>query len=442
MPEAIDTNAKALKINLDPAIYGAFAEIGAGQEVSAWFFRVGGAAGTVAKTMSAYDMAVSDAIYGAGERYVSRERLRSMLEREYALLVERLGAKRGDTSSFFAFADTVATRSFKGGNECHGWTGLRFQHRPGAEPSDILLHVALLDPTARQQQQTLGVLGVNLLFAAYYMRESLAGMLASLMDGLSLQNLEIDVVDCSGPAFADGADQRSIAVGMLSRGLTHAVVFDESGRMEQPSTVFRKRGMLVHRCSLKRDNPELDAMMRGSAALLAAEGKAPERGPLPVLELCVAMPTGAQAGSADAVASAVDRVFRPGSATVLTDLPETFRLSAFLRRSSPDPIRFVVGLDAVVTILRDRFYAEVSGGLLEGLGKLLTPNTRLYVFSMPASVLKERLALHGVEPSFWSAADKATIGLDDLTVSPPAGYLLEFLKSAGWAVSAGAPPHR
>lgn len=437
MPDTLDTNAKALRINLDPSAYGAFAEIGGGQEASRWFFRVGGAAGTVAKTMSAYDMAVSDAIYGSGERYVSRERLRSMLAHEYALLLQRLGPTRGEKTAFFAFADTVATRSFKGGNECHGWMGLRFQHAPGAPPSDILLHAALQDPTADQQQQTLGVLGVNLIFGACYLLKDLDAFLKSLLDGLSLRNVEIDVVDCRGPAFGTATDQRELAMRMLAHGLTQAVVFDEEGVMEQPSTVFRKRAVLVHRCSLKHENPELERMLDGSAALLESEGIKTEREPLRVLELCVpGTPEDAAAEKA-----AVDRVFRPGRghASMLTRFRETYRVSMYIRRTSNDPIRFILGLDAVVTVLRDSFYAgRLEGGLLEGLGRLLAPNVKLYVFPMRAEVLREQLRLHDVEPAFWSAPDKPVLCADDISLAPPAGHLLEFLKSAGWVVAASA----
>ncbi|MBN8248446.1 MAG: TonB-dependent receptor, partial [Verrucomicrobia bacterium] len=135
MNERPDTHQKALQINLDPSKYGVFAEIGAGQEVARWFFRVGGASGTIAKSMSAYDMIVSDAIYGQSERYVSRQRLEAMLDHEYSLLVSRLRDKRGATTRFFVFADTVAARAFNRRDETHGWMGIRFQSEPGAEPS-------------------------------------------------------------------------------------------------------------------------------------------------------------------------------------------------------------------------------------------------------------------------------------------------------------------
>ena len=163
--EPLDTHQKALAINLDASRYGTFAEIGAGQEVVRWFFRVGGAAGTIAKSISAYDMAVSDAIYGRTERYVCRTRLDSMLAYEHDLNLTRLAPSRGDKTAFFTFADTVSARNFKGTNECHGWMGVTFQSRPGAADSEIILHVRMLDTEAVLQQEALGIVGVNLFTA-------------------------------------------------------------------------------------------------------------------------------------------------------------------------------------------------------------------------------------------------------------------------------------
>src|SRR4051812_31885591 len=170
-PESLGTHQKALQINLDPSKYGTFAEIGAGQEVARWFFRVGGAAGTIAKSMSAYDMVVSDAIYGPADRYVSRSRLQTMLDYEYKLQHDRLSAKRGATTKFFVFADTVTARSYKSSNECHGWMGIRFQVEPGKEPSQIIIHVRMLDRENLQQQEALGIMGVNLLHGALYLHD-------------------------------------------------------------------------------------------------------------------------------------------------------------------------------------------------------------------------------------------------------------------------------
>ena len=163
-----DTHQKALQINLDPRWYGTIAEIGAGQEVARWFFRAGGAAGTVAKTISAYDMAVSDAVYGKSGRYVSMQRLQAMLDHEFKLNLDRLDLERGDSNAFFAFADTVVARSYRGGNECHGWMGVKFQSRPHDEPSQIILHVRMLDAEAGLQQEALGIVGINLLHGAFF----------------------------------------------------------------------------------------------------------------------------------------------------------------------------------------------------------------------------------------------------------------------------------
>lgn len=440
MPEALDTNAKALKLNLDQSTYGTFAEIGGGQEVSRWFFRVGAAAGTVAKTISAYDKAMSDAIYGGGERYVSRDRLRSMLDYEFKLLHERLAESRGSRSRFFVFADTVETRNYAGTNEPNGWMGLRIQHEPGAPTSDILLHVSLRDPTALLQQQSLGVLGVNLVFAAFYQRASGADMLAALMDGLSTDSIEIDVVDCSGPAFKTVGDPGDVTLHMLGRGLGHAVAFDEQGRMEQPSTVFRKRVILLHRCSLVHDNPALDRMLDAAVAMARVENPQLERAPLRLLELSVAAAMGDKPAVAGTDARArLDWLRRPGYGALVTNYSENFRIPEYVRRYTPEPIRMVIGLDSAVTILRSHFYKNVDGGMLEGLGRMLTENTRLDVFSMPAADFRERLAAHRVESEFCRVPEKRVLTIADLQIAPPAGHLLNFLRDSGWIAGVDTP---
>jgi hypothetical protein len=196
--EPVDTHSKALRINLDPRWYGTFAEIGAGQEVVRWFFRVGGAAGTVAKSMSAYDMQVSDAIYGHADRYVSRNRLQAMLDHEFGLDIERLGPERGDNTSFFAFADTVVARSYRGTNECHGWMGIKFQSRANDEPSQVVMHIRMLDEEASAQQEALGIVGVNLCYGAFFLSHVPEELVESLLDNLTTRRLEIDMLEFSG----------------------------------------------------------------------------------------------------------------------------------------------------------------------------------------------------------------------------------------------------
>jgi hypothetical protein len=193
--ERLTAHQKALRINVDATVHGTFAEIGAGQEVVRWFFHVGGAASTVAKTISAYDMQVSDAIYGSAKRYVSKQRLQAMLDYEYDLLVQRLAGVRGERSAFFAFADTVATSSYSRHEDGHGWVGLKFQHRPMHPPSQITLHARLLDSDNVRQQEAIGTLGVNLLYAAYHLHGDPHMLVSSLGDELSRERLEIDMVD-------------------------------------------------------------------------------------------------------------------------------------------------------------------------------------------------------------------------------------------------------
>src|SRR3984957_11768075 len=188
--EKLNTGQKALQINLDAKKYGTFAEIGAGQEVARWFFHVGKASGTVAKTISAYDMAVSDAIYGASDRYVSRKRLQAMLDLEFDLLLKRLDKTRGDKCPFFAFADTVATKRDEG----QGWLGIKFQVHPHGEPSTIIIHVRMLDKENMRQQEALGIIGVNLIHGAFYQSADPSALIGSLLDDLSSERIEVDMI--------------------------------------------------------------------------------------------------------------------------------------------------------------------------------------------------------------------------------------------------------
>src|ERR1700732_1116476 len=224
----LSTNQKALKINLDPMFYGAFAEIGAGQEVARWFFKVGAAAGTISKSISAYDMAVSDAIYGQCKRYVSRERLQGMLDYEHGLNLERLQSSRGATTAFFAFANTVAARNYQGTNECHGWMGVKFQTRPRDEDSQIIIHVRMLDQENDLQQETLGIVGVNLLYGAFFLHHKPEELLESLLDNLSTNRIEIDMIEFSGIEYRY-VDNRVMSLKLVQLGLSGAAMFGPSG---------------------------------------------------------------------------------------------------------------------------------------------------------------------------------------------------------------------
>src|SRR5471032_11180 len=246
----ITPHEKAVQINLDKRFYGTFAEIGAGQEVARWLCRVGGASGTLAKTISAYDMAFSDAIYGKGERYVSQVRLQNMLDYEFALLIERLNAKRGAETSFFVFADTVSARNYLGTNECHGWMGIKFQLQPQAEPSEIVIHVNMLDKENLQQQEALGIIGVNLTYGAFYLHSEPEKLIASLLDSLSTSRLEVDMIKFLGPYFSN-VDNRLMALQLVEKGLSNAALIGANGDVLQPSEVLHKKPILVERGSFR-----------------------------------------------------------------------------------------------------------------------------------------------------------------------------------------------
>src|ERR1700686_1346320 len=217
----LSPHQKALKINLDPLFYGTFAEIGAGQEVARWFFKVGAAAGTISKSISAYDMAVSDAIYGRCKRYHSRERLQGMPDYEHGLNRDRLRMSRGDSTAFFAFANTVAARNYQGTNECHGWMGVKFQAHPRDDNSQIIIHVRMLDRENDLQQETLGIVGVNLLYAAFFLHHRPELILESLLDHLTTQRIEIDLIEFSGIEFRH-VENRVMSLTRGERGVRGA----------------------------------------------------------------------------------------------------------------------------------------------------------------------------------------------------------------------------
>src|SRR5262245_65291198 len=248
--ETLTTHNKALRINLDPSKYGTCVEIGAGQEVARWLFRVGGAAGTIAKTMSAYDMTISDAIYGPAERYVTRQRLQSMLDHEYCLLIERLQPKRGATTRFFVFADTVRARGYKTADESHGWMGVRFQTEPQTEPSQIIIHVRMLDNENLLQQEALGIMGVNVLHGAIYLHADPVAFIHSLMDSLSADRVEVDMIKFSGPAFQK-VDNRLMSLELVQQGLANSAMFTADGEVVQAAEILYKKPILVERGSFR-----------------------------------------------------------------------------------------------------------------------------------------------------------------------------------------------
>jgi hypothetical protein len=263
MPEEkLNTSQKALAINLDARKYGTFAEIGAGQETARCFFRAGGAAGTVAKTISAYDMTVSDAIYGPTERYVSRQRLQAMLDYEWKLLLSRLDEQRGDRNTFFVFANTVATRGYKSRDPGYGWLGVRFQTQPHEPPSEIIIHVRMLDHESVRAQEALGIVGVNLIYGAFHQHGGPTKLIGSLLDGLEEGRMEVDMIKFSGPRFA-GLDNRLMALQLVQQWLTEAALFTADGETVVPGELLYKKPVLVERGSFRPiTRPMLDMLER------------------------------------------------------------------------------------------------------------------------------------------------------------------------------------
>src|SRR5215472_15531458 len=242
--EKSDTHQKTLALNLDDSIFGSFAEIGAGQEVARWFLRVGGASGTVAKTISAYDKEVSDHLYGIGTRYVSKARLQAMLETEWGQLLGQLEGSRAVNTKFFSFADTVSARNYAGTNDCHGWVGLRFQRRPRGTPNEVILHVNLRDPSHQSQQEAVGILGVNLIDAAFHALGTPEGFLASVFEDLELQSVEIDCLECRGPVF-EGWDRSEIHALLVAGGYAEAVVFPADNQLLPSNELLYKQALVL-----------------------------------------------------------------------------------------------------------------------------------------------------------------------------------------------------
>lgn len=376
----LGTRQKALALNLDGRTYGAIAEIGGGQEVAGWFFRVGGAAGTVAKTISAYDMAISDRVYGPAKPYVSRQRLHAMLEHEFATVSEQLNEKVGQNKSFFAFANTVATRRFHGSDHGRGWIGIRFQRHPREEPSQISLHAHLLDSQADREQEALGILGVNLIYGAFSFHDNPQRLIASLMDELSRERIEIDMIKFAGPAF-DGIDNRLMSLQLVEQGFTDAAMATAAGEVVQPSEVLYKKPILVGRGSYRPITKlTLDLLERAREAFLKEPGVDGQQ-PVILAEMTLHNLTSsdAQMGHEDFLARA-EILGALGFDVLITRFEQNYQVAEYLAAYSDKPIGFAVGLPMVKKFIEEKYYADLAGGVLEGFGRLFKRSVKIYVY--------------------------------------------------------------
>jgi len=374
------TAVKALKVNLDDSIYGTVVEIGAGQEVARQFFSAGAAAGTIAKTMSAYDMKVSDEVYGKAGRYVSRERAEQMLAHEYGLLIERLQEHRDADTRFFSYAATVTARSYSQKNECHGWVGIRRQSKVNGEPSEIVMHVRMLDETNHEQSEALGILGINLVHAAYYADNDPEKIIDSLQDGMgSDKRIEIDLIHFSGPDFAE-VENRLVNLYLIRSWSCRAVMFDVSGDSIVPASALRKKDAVVIRGSFKPPT-KVHTDMRETAIKHFSQ----ELGVEPDNVLVVAEITMNELSDQDSQANSdflarVDLLNELGFSVLISDYLRFFRLRSWIRRYTKNRIGMVLSVLDFNSLFDTEYYDGLEGGILEAMGKLFSDNTYVYVY--------------------------------------------------------------
>jgi hypothetical protein len=422
-----DTHRKALRLNLDTNIYGTVAEVGAGQEVARWLFQVGGASGTVAKSISAYDMKVSDEIYGTSPRYVSLERLEQMLNHEYDLLVSRLEEVRGADTAFFVFANTVSAVNYFGTNIPHGWVGLRFQTEPGSSPNDVILHVNLKDRTNLRQQQALGILGLNLIYGAFYLRDSIDDFLMGLVDTLSMNRIEVDYVNCRGPAFA-GIDHRLTCIKLVRLGLAHAIVFRPEEGVVEPLSVLYKRPVVIERGSFRSARPIFSQMLELSARQLADDIPETGRDPAALLEISIHNLLAKVTADDDELIERIERLNDLDQCVMLSDFRENFQLSEYLVRYTKAPIRLVMGIATLVQLFQETYYETLDGGIVEAMGRLIARNVRIYAFTMSSERFQRRLKAFSIDLSFWEYPESGPVTVDNILPKSHLKHLYIYLR--------------
>jgi hypothetical protein len=439
--EKLDTHHKALTLNLDQSKFGSFAEIGAGQEVARWFLVAGAASGTVAKTISAYDKEVSDDLYGSGSRYVSKQRLEAMLESEWKQLLTQLSKTRGPHTRFFSFVDTISARNFAGTNEPHGWVGLRFQSEPGGPANDILLHINMLDTANVPEQEAIGILGVNLIYAAFYELQSKESFLEGVAQDVVKERIEIDYIDVRGPAF-EGWDRRSLLVYLASAGFAEAVFFPANGPEVPPTEALYKKAVVLAPGYFGH----VDAEHRQVHARLLASG-------VQQLQNELGEPHGAPAGFFCLTASSfvpnepppqipdlirrIDALLAAGGDVLLFRQSELYQMTPVVNRYTKAPVRFVSGLSLVIRAFED-LYGHLEGSRLEALGRLFAQNVRIYAYPMTGGDLREWLNSVSMTGWEWSETD-GWVSAAQLRRTGPLGHLFNYLLASNFLVPMPVP---
>ncbi len=379
--EILSTNQKALQINRDQAKYGTFAEIGAGQEVARFFFKVGGAAGTIAKSISAYDMTVSDAIYGSTQRYVSRQRLHSMLDHEFKLLRERLDQPVGAETTFFAFANTVKAKSFADADESHGWLGIRFQVTPRTEPSEIIIHIRMLDESNPQQQEALGIFGVNVIYGAFFLHQNMVAFLESLVDNLSSKRVEVDMIKVSGPIFKN-EDNRIMSLELVRLGLADSAMFTADGDVVQPSEILYKKAILVERGSFRPVTRVTLNMLDCAKAQFAQEPKVQGADIIVLTEMTLRNLSEDGIIDNKDFLDRVDLLGALGKTVLISNYGRFYQLADYLFRYTHKMIGLAMGIPTVREIFKEKYYTDLEGGILESFGRLFKNDLKMYIYPL------------------------------------------------------------
>jgi hypothetical protein len=375
---------KALRINLNDNIYGTFAEIGAGQETVRQFFRAGGASGTIAKAMSAYDKAFSDAIYGieADRRYVTEARLRKMLAREVSLLEERIERDTNPNRMFFSYANTVATIDFAKKYKGHGWVGIKYQIDPEEKVyNEIVLHIRFKENDARLQQETLGILGTNLIYGAFYKYNEPKKLLKYLYDHLDKDQLEIDTINFSGPVFKD-IDNRLMSLQLVRNGMTDAVMFAPDGNNVLPARVLYKKNILALRGSFRPVTKVNMDMYQKSLDMFVKENKVDEKNTQVIFEITL---SNLRAEGEIDEQDFMDRaklLCSLGQTVLISNFQEYYKLVEYFSQYTKSRMGLAMGVNNLVDIFDQKYYSHLSGGILEAFGKLFFKDLRVYLYPM------------------------------------------------------------
>lgn len=371
---------KALRINLNSEIYGSFSEIGAGQEVAATFFQAGASSGTIALSQSAYDMKISDSIYGECKRYVSQERLESMLIKDFESIQEKLD-NRKDDSKFFAYADTIETLNYHKTNNGHGWFGVRFQLTPNSEPNTVIVHANLHDNDALLQQKAVGRLGVNLLYACYHHANDIDKFLLSLTDSISDGRLEIDMFNITGPDF-NHFDNRLISLKLVKYGITSVAMFGPDGHNVQASDILYKKNILVLRGRFRPPTLVNVDMLLSAYRQFKQEEDVDKENLVVLCELTLnnLMHKGEHIDEKDFL-DRVDILCSLGQTVLITNYQRYYKLINYLSNINRErKIGVIMGINNLAAVFDKKYYTHLKGGILEGFGRLFGRNVKLFTY--------------------------------------------------------------